>query len=94
MQVVASETVLVDGHYEIAWLWRVDPGRSSDNNSAAYKRWQSQDRRFQVGVNLFERYKERIYQQLDTMYCQLKPQAERSETHSKKYQPHHPVITS
>ena len=91
---VTSGTVIVNGHYEIALPWRIDPCRLPDNYAAAYKRWQSLVKRFKADSNLFERYKEVIHQQIERGYSQLVPQGDCSETHLKWYLPHHPVINS
>ena len=94
VQQVTSGTVKVDGHYQIALPWRIDPLRLPDNYLMAFRRWESLVRRFKADPTLFERYKEVIHQQVERGYCQLVPQGDSPETHLKWYLPHHPVINS
>ena len=93
LKVMEDRAIVIDGHYELPLLWKVENPTLPKNREMALKRLNHLKRRLVNDKDLYEKYDEKIKEHQRKGYAKKLSPEEASVTTSKTwYLPHHPVF--
>ena len=91
-KMMEGSTRVVNGHYEIGMLWKVDNPQLPNNRDVALKRYQHLKTRLKRDEDLNKKYQSEIEEYVEKGYAsKLRPEEINKTSPTIWYLPHHPV---